>query len=46
MTTTQFEPTTIEGRAMSVQRLLRLGFLCVTLLLLIPAASILGVLVW
>ena len=47
MTSTRvFAPTTNEGRALSSQRLLRLGFLAVTLLLLIPAAAILAVLVW
>lgn len=34
-----------EKRAMSSQRLLRIGFLAVSLLLLIPAAAILGVLI-
>lgn len=35
-----------EGRALSTQKLLRIGFLAVTLLLLIPAGAILAVLVF
>ena len=38
-----FAPSANERKALSVQQLLRLGFLAVTLLLLIPAAAILGV---
>ncbi len=41
-----FQPTTTEGRALTVQKLLRMGFLAVTLLLLIPAGAILAVLVF
>ena len=41
----QFESTPIEGRALTTQKLLRMGFLAVTLLLLIPAGAILGVLI-
>lgn len=46
MTTSQFQPTATEGRAMSTQRLLRIGFLAVTLLLLIPTVLILGYLIY
>ena len=46
MTATQFQPSAMEGRAMSTQRLLRMGFLAVTLLLLIPTFLILGVLIF
>lgn len=46
MTATQFQPSAMEGRAMSTQRLLRMGFLAVTLLLLIPTFLILGVLLF
>jgi len=46
VTATQFQPSAMEGRAMSTQRLLRMGFLAVTLLLLIPTFLILGVLIF
>ena len=40
-----FAATSNETKALGMQKLLRFGFLAVTLLLLIPAAGILGVLV-
>lgn len=45
MTSTVFQATSQEARALTTQRILRMGFLAVTLLLLIPAGAILGVLV-
>ncbi|HEB52691.1 MAG TPA: phosphate ABC transporter permease PstA [bacterium] len=45
MTDLTFSPSRTEQRALTNQRLLRLGFLAVTLLLLIPAGAILAVLV-
>ena len=41
-----FAASANEQRARTVQQVMKIGFLAVTLLLLIPAAAILGVLVW
>lgn len=41
-----FAATHAERRALSIQRVLRCGFLAITLLLLIPAVAILGVLTY
>ena len=46
MTSSVFQATKTEFQALTTQRLLRLGFLSVTLLLLIPAGAILGVLIY
>ena len=46
MTNHVFATTATETRAISTQRLLRLGFMAITMLLLIPAAALLVVLVY
>ncbi|MGB1027694.1 MAG: hypothetical protein ACPGYL_14130, partial [Rhodospirillaceae bacterium] len=45
MTGMTFQAAGNETKALTTQKLLRMGFLAVTLLLLIPAGAILGVLV-
>ena len=40
MTSSVFQATPHETRALTTQRLLRMGFLAVTLLLLIPASEL------